>query len=154
MYFLQIKNMVCPRCLTSVQDILDQLEISYKNIELGTVEMDNNLSKEKETLLEKHLLEEGFELLRRDNNITVNMIKSIIINKVHHGASETHENLSEELSASLHSSYSHLSNIFKDTQGITIEQFLIKHRIEKVKELLSYEEKTIAEIAYEIGYSS
>ncbi len=153
---LQIKNMVCPRCLSSVRTILDDMRIEYNQIELGIVELSKEIThKQKEKLSEK-LQTQGFELLSSRESKIINSIKSFVINKVHYldSSQRSSYNLSDELSKELHISYSKLSKTFSRVEGITIEHYVLQQRIEKAKELLSYGEKTISEIAFEMGYSS
>ncbi|SOE22902.1 Helix-turn-helix domain-containing protein [Spirosomataceae bacterium TFI 002] len=151
---LQIKNMVCPRCLSSVRAVLDDSGIKYKNIELGSVELIGTLSESERNELERKLELQGFELLSSEESQVVNAIKSFIISKVHYNEKDFQVNLSTELSNLLRKEYSILSKTFSHTEGITIEQFLLHQRVEKVKELLSYEQKNISEIAIDLGYSS
>lgn len=153
---LQIKNMVCPRCLSSVRTILNDMQIEYNRIELGIVELNKEMSEEQKEKLSNKLQTQGFELLNSEESKVINAIKSFVINKIHYTDTSQHSNhnLSDELSKELHTSYSKLSKTFSRVEGITIEQYLLQQRIEKVKELLSYEEKTISEIAFDLGYSS
>ena len=146
--------MVCPRCLSSVRTLLNELQIAYTSIELGTVVLDRDISKDQQKEFSKKLLSQGFELLNSEESKIINAVKSYIINKVHYTHQHSNYNLSDELSKELHTSYSKLSKTFSRVEGITIEQYLLQQRIEKVKELLSYEEKTISEIAFDLGYSS
>ena len=140
--------MVCPRCLSSVRTILNDMQIEFNRIELGIVGLNNELSEEQKEKLSNKLQTQGFELLNSE--------ESKVINKIHYTDTSQHSNhnLSDELSKELHTSYSKLSKTFSRVEGITIEQYLLQQRIEKVKELLSYEEKTISEIAFDLGYSS
>lgn len=153
---IQIKNMVCPRCLSSVRTILNDMQIEYNRIELGIVGLNNELNEEQKEKLSNKLQTQGFELLSSEESKVINAIKSFVINKIHYPDTSQHSNhnLSDELSKELHTSYSKLSKTFSRVEGITIEQYLLLQRIEKVKELLSYEEKTISEIAFDLGYSS
>jgi AraC-like DNA-binding protein len=153
---VQIKNMVCPRCLSSVRTILNDMQIAYNHIELGEVELNKEMSEEQKEKLSDKLQTQGFELLSSRESKVISAIKSFVINKVHYTDTSQHSNhnLSDELSKELHTSYSKLSKTFSRIEGITIEQYLLQQRIEKVKELLSYEEKNISEIAFEMGYSS
>ncbi|MCB9261176.1 MAG: helix-turn-helix transcriptional regulator [Flavobacteriales bacterium] len=148
--------MVCPRCLSSVRTILDDMQIEYNQIELGIVELSKEIThKQKEKLSEK-LQTQGFELLSSRESKIINSIKSFVINKVHYldSSQRSSYNLSDELSKELHISYSKLSKTFSRVEGITIEHYFLQQRIEKAKELLSYGEKTISEIAFDLGYSS
>lgn len=151
---IQIKNMVCPRCVSSVRGILNDLGIEFSNLELGRVEVISKLSASQQNKLQQKLKAQGFELLKGEEESMINVIKSIIINQVHYSDNTSDLNLSELLSKKLLTSYSKLSKTFSKQEGVTIEQYLLQQRIEKVKELLSYDEKTISEIAFESGYSS
>ena len=151
---LQIKNMVCPRCLSSVRSVLNDLGLIYKRVELGKVELAIDLSEDQKTKLSAELEARGFELLNSEDSKIVSAIKSIVIDKVHYSDYNANLNLSDELSNKMHTNYSKLSKTFSRVEGITIEQFLLQQRIEKVKELLSYKEKSISEIAFDLGYSS
>lgn len=148
--------MVCPRCLISIRTILNDMQIQYNRIELGIVEINKEITEKQKVELSEKLQTQGFELLNREESKVINAIKSFIINKVHYTDTSQHSNhnLSDDLSKELHTSYSKLSKTFSRVEGITIEQYQLQQRIEKVKELLSYEEKTISEIAFNLGYSS
>lgn len=148
--------MVCPRCVSSVGNILNDIEIKYNHIELGKVEVHKEITEKQIEKLSEKLRIQGFELLNSEESKTINEIKSFVINKIHYNdaSHNSNRNLSDELSKELHSSYSKLSKMFSRVQGVTIEQYLLQQRIERVKELLSYEEKTISEIALDLGYSS
>ncbi len=146
--------MVCPRCLSSVRSVLNDLELTYNRVELGKVELTKELSEEQKAKLSAKLKAQGFGMLNTEESKIVNAIKSYMIEKVHYSKHRSNHNLSEELSQHLHYNYSKLSKIFSRVKGITIEQFLLQQRIEKAKELLSYEEKSISEIALDLGYSS
>lgn len=149
-----IKNMVCPRCISAVSQLLDQSEIGFRNVALGEVELSKPLSeKEKENL--RHALQEiGFELLESKESKTISQIKTLIINQIHHSDKILNVNYSDFLADQLHTDYSALSKLFSSVEGITIEKFIMAQRIEKVKELLFYGELTLSEIAYEMHYSS
>lgn len=150
---LTIKNMVCPRCIMAVQSILERLNISYLDIKLGEVIIDKDIKADKLLMLQSELESLGFELLDDGQQQIIEKIKSIIINQIHY-STEQNINLSERLSSELHRDYSSLSKLFSTTEGITIEHFVILQKTEKVKELLSYNQKSLSEIAFELGYSS
>ncbi len=146
--------MVCPRCLSSVKNILEEQKIGYKSIELGKVELTNDLSVIQKSALSQLLKVQGFELLDNEESKMVSSIKAFIVDKIHYHNSKTKNNLSDELSNLLHKDYSIISKTFSRLEGMTIEHFLLYQRIEKAKELISYEEMTIAEIAFDLEYSS
>lgn len=151
---LYIKNMVCNRCIMVVQQELQKLGIENSKIILGEVETSNEIPKEKLEQLRKVLDASGFELLDDSKQKLIEKIRNIIIEKIHHSEGDGHQNFSEILSGSLHKDYSYLSNLFSDVEGITIEKYIINQKIEKVKELIIYDELSLSEIAYRLGYSS
>lgn len=146
--------MVCDRCIKAVQTILEDLGLSVKAIELGKIEFESpqKIDFDKlEVLLEK----EGFELIDDQTSKIISAIKMQIISQVqNHPVGEPFMAISEILEQKLGKSYAGLSSLFSKVEGRTIEKFLIQQRIEKIKELLVYGEKTISEIAWELGYSS
>jgi AraC-like DNA-binding protein len=151
---LFIKNMVCNRCIMVVQHELDQLEIISKNIKLGEVTLEEELPVAKKKLLDKTLTALGFELIDDKKSRIIAQIKNIIIDLVHHQDSEIKNNLSHVLSSKLNHDYNYLSNLFSEVEGTTIEKYFIAQKIEKVKELLVYDELSLSEIAFRLNYSS
>ncbi|RZL04767.1 MAG: AraC family transcriptional regulator [Pedobacter sp.] len=154
MMHLYIKNMVCNRCILVVQQELEKLNINSSKVTLGEVETAGELAKEQVQQLETNLSALGFELLDNSKKQLIEKIKTIIIQRVHQSHEEEHHNLSEILSRSLQKDYSYLSSLFSEVEGITIEKYTINQRIEKVKELIIYDELSLSEIAYKLGYSS
>lgn len=146
--------MVCPRCISAVEGVLDQMEIKHQKVELGEVMLANPLSEKEKECLSRELQEIGFELLESKESKTISQIKSLIINQVHHSKETLKINYSDWLSDALHTDYSTLSKLFSSVEGITIEKFITAQKIEKVKELLFYGELTLSEIAFEMNYSS
>lgn len=146
--------MVCNRCILVVQQELQKLEIDSCKVTLGEVETNSMLTKDKLEQLEKNLDVLGFELLDNSKQQLIEKIKNIILQQVHHSDKEEHHNYSEILSKSLHKDYSYLSSLFSEVEGITIEKYSINQKIEKVKELIIYDELSLSEIAYKLGYSS
>lgn len=150
-----IKNMVCPRCISAVERILHSQGLPVKTVELGYVKTQNDLSNEDLSRLGVSLQEQGFELLDDKRKTLVEQIKNIIVNGVHYNNDETpKKNLSDILSDELGYDYKYLSTLFSEITGTTIEKFQIKHKIERVKELLVYDQLSLKEIAYQLGYSS
>lgn len=145
--------MVCPRCVMAVENVLDEMKISPIEVRLGEVLITEELSEDQENEFKSKIEKLGFELLDDKNSAIINQIKTIIIEQIQ-SSSEEHLNLSELLSKKLNKEYSQLSKLFSSTTGITIEQFAILQKIEKVKELLVYDELSLKEIAYRLGYSS
>jgi AraC family transcriptional regulator len=151
---LYIKNMVCRRCISAVENQLKKNGIEPLHIQLGEVIVKDNLTQEQSKILNSELKELGFELLDDQKQKTIERIKNIIITQVHHSDDKVKHKLSDILSHQLNKDYSQLSNLFSEVEGITIEKFLINQRIERVKEMLIYDELSLSEIAYKNGYSS
>lgn len=146
--------MVCPRCIMAVQQILNDLEISISHIQLGLVVTEHDLSNKQTETFSNRLDEIGFELLNSTQQQTVEQIKKTIIENIQHSKSNQSIVFSELLSEKLNKDYSTLSKLFSTTEGITIEQYVILQKVERIKELLSYNQMTLSEIAFEMGYSS
>ncbi|MEP6682322.1 MAG: AraC family transcriptional regulator [Parafilimonas sp.] len=152
---LYIKNMVCHRCKLAVENELKKLKLHPLKIELGEVVIKEDvLSNEQKQQLATDLQQLGFELLDDKKQKLIEQIKTLIIQSVHYNKEQPSKNYSEFISENLHHDYSYLSKLFSETEGITIEQFIINQKIEKVKELLVYDEMSLSEIAFEMGYSS
>ena len=152
---LYIKNMVCPRCIETVEQVLTDNGFNVQHIKLGEVEIDKEPSLSQMKKIAEVLKERGFELLIDKKSQTVDRIKSEIIKLVHHNENEILDvNLSTHLAHLIGADYSSISNLFSSLEGITIEKFTILQKIEKAKELLSYGELTSSEIAWKMGYSS
>lgn len=151
---LHIKNMVCPRCIMAVKQLLKSLEIPYSSVELGEVVLKDPLSSEKTPSLAKGLKDLGFELLDSSKSVLISKIKTLIIQQVHYAEEPLNERFSVFLSRRLHHDYGYLSHLFSSVENMTIEKFIVRQKIEKVKELLFYNELTLSEIAHRLGYSS
>lgn len=149
-----IKNMVCPRCIAAVRQTIEKVGLSIVDIQLGKVNTKENISPEQKQLLKEQLAEKGFQLLDDKHSQLINAIKSIIIQEVHYKNALSTVNFSTLLSEQLHFDYTYLSRLFSSVEGQTIERYILTQKVEKVKELLTYNEMTIAEIAYELHYSS
>lgn len=146
--------MVCNRCILAVEALLKKLGIRYNAVRLGEVELPEKPDAERERQLKEKLEGLGFELLDDGRNKLIEKIKTLIIEQVHYEAGDQRSNFSSLLSSSLHKDYSYLSNLFSEVEGITIEKYMINQKIERVKELLVYDELSLGEIAYRLGYSS
>ena len=151
---LYIKNMVSSRCVFVVRDELATIALFPARIELGEVEMGENLSFPQLDQLRIALKKSGFELLDDRKSILIQRIKNIIIKLVHYPEERLTTRLSRHLSQQLNYDYTYLSNLFSERQGNTIEKFYILHKIEKVKELLTYHELTLTQIASKMNYRS
>ena len=152
---LYIKNMVCDRCIKVVWEELHKLGYSIKSIELGKVELIEPFEIDKSEL-ELCLTNQGFELLDDPDYKMINEIKSIISDQVYYNEeiNQPKENLSQKLKKKIGRDYSYISNLFSTIEGRTIERFVIKQKVEKVKELLKSMEMTVNEIAFVLNYSS
>jgi AraC-like DNA-binding protein len=152
---LLIKNMVCYRCKLAVQEKLQQAGLTPLQVELGEVTIaEKELSTEQRERLNSELTSIGFELLDDRRKQLIEQIKAFIINQVHYKEEPAAEKYSYLISRHLHHDYSYLSNLFSEVEGITIEQYILTQKIEKVKELLIYGEQTLSEISLRMGYSS
>jgi AraC-like DNA-binding protein len=152
---LSIKNMVCPRCIETVDRIFRENGFEVESVKLGEVSVSQEPDTAQLENLSKQLQQHGFELLSDRKSRIVGLVKSEIIRLVHHSDEELLQvNLSEHLSNLIGADYSALSSLFSSVEGVTIEKFAILQKIERVKELLSYGELTISEIAFKLGYSS
>lgn len=150
---LLIKNMVCSRCVEAVATIFERLGKTAK-IELGKAYVQSDLSVEEKEQLAQLLNEKGFELLEDTKSALISQIKTLIIQQIHHSENPLQLNISDFVAEAVSHDYRYLSRLFSSVEGITLEKYYTKQRIEKVKELLFYGEMTLADIAYQLGYSS
>jgi AraC-like DNA-binding protein len=146
--------MVCIRCKMVVKAELEKLGLRYSYVELGEAEIIDDLSKEQLATLGVALKKDGLELMDDKKSILVERIKTIIIELVHYTDDQIKVNLSDYLSNKLNYNYTYLANLFSEVKGTTIENFYLAHKIEKVKELLVYDELNLTEIAFKLHYSS
>lgn len=146
--------MVCNRCITAVKNELNKLGIEATNIKLGEVTLVKELTADQKDKLSNALLPLGFEVIDDKKSRIIEQIKNVIIDLVHHQDSDIKANLSDVLRSELHHDYNYLSNLFSEVEGITIEKYFIAQKIEKVKELLVYDELSLSEIAFRLNYSS
>lgn len=151
---LYIKYMVSLRCKMLVKSELEKLGLTCTSVDLGVVEIKEDISKEKLEIFNKNLKKAGLELLDDSKNILVEKIKSVIVEMIHYADEVPRVNDSDYISEKLNYDYTYLSNTFSEVKGITIQQYIILHKIEKVKELLLYDELSLTEIAYKLHYSS
>jgi AraC family transcriptional regulator len=150
-----IRNMVCDRCIRSVTGIFQSAGVKVKKVELGKVETEESPEPQKINELREALEAEGFAIIDDQRIQLTEKIKKLVVELVHYSQlDEMTENLSEYLSRQLHKDYTYLSNLFSSTENTTIEQYFILQKIEKVKEWLVYDELTLSEIAFKLGYSS
>jgi len=146
--------MVCIRCQMAVKTELEKLELHHTRVELGETEIMEDLSAEQWDILSTSLKKIGLELLDDKKNIMVERIKTIIIELVHFSDEQIKTNLSDYLAEKLNHNYTYLSNLFTEVKGTTIEKFYLSNKIERVKELLVYDELNLTEIAWKLHYSS
>ncbi|HEX8016266.1 MAG TPA: AraC family transcriptional regulator [Flavobacterium sp.] len=151
---LFIKNMVCNRCILVVQNELDKLGLEASNIKLGEVSLVKDLTTKEREAIESALDPLGFQVIDDKKSRMIEKIKNVIIELVHHQDNDVKTNLSDVLSDALHNDYNYLSNLFSDIEGTTIEKYFIAQKVEKVKELLVYDELSLSEIADRMNYSS
>lgn len=151
---LYIKYMVSLRCKMLVKDELTKLGLHYVLVDLGSVEILENITQQQHDELKRNLLRSGLELLDDKKSILIAKIKAVIVEMIHYAEDLPATNYSDYISEKLGYDYTYLSNTFSEVKGINIQQFIILHKIEKVKELLLYEELNLTEIAYRLHYSS
>jgi len=151
---LYIKYMVSLRCKMLVKSELEKLGLTCISVDLGMVDIKEDISKELLEVFNKNLKKSGLELLDDKKNILVEKIKGVIIEMIHYTDEVPKVNDSDYISEKLDYDYTYLSNTFSEVKGITIQQFIILHKIERVKELLIYDDLTLTEIAYKLHYSS
>jgi AraC-like DNA-binding protein len=152
---LNIKNMVCNRCIKVVKEEIEKMDYNVLEVSLGEVVLDADIKIDRDKV--KRVLEEnGFELIDDRNSRVIEKIKMIIIEKIRKLSEEKIQkvNFINEFIEETHLSYQYISTLFSSIEGITIEKYIILQKIEKVKELLVYDELTLSEIAYRLEYSS
>lgn len=146
--------MVSARCKMAVKEELKKLGLHFIVVELGEVDIMETLKPDQREQLRLALLSTGLELMDDKRAILIERIKTTIIEMVHHTDGESNINFSDFLSEKLDHNYTYLANLFSEVQGTTIEQFIISHKVERVKELIIYDELNITEIAWKMNYSS
>ena len=146
--------MVCNRCILVVQNELDKLGIEATNIKLGEITLKKDLTTKEREELENVLDPLGFQVIDDKKSRMIEKIKNVILDLVHHQDNDAKTNLSDVLSDALHHDYNYLSNLFSDIEGTTIEKYFIAQKVEKIKELLVYDELSLSEIADRMNYSS
>ncbi len=152
---LVIRNMVCDRCKAAVKRVLEAHGLPVKHIDLGEVELSEEVPQERIDALRGPLQENGFELVDDREAAMIAKVKSAIVQLVHYnGSSGQNVKLSDHLSSALNKEYSSLASLFSEIEGITIEHYFLLQRLERVKELIKYGELTMSEIAYQTGFSS
>lgn len=151
---LFIKYMVSLRCKLLVKEELKKLGLHYVIVELGMIEILEDISEEQRALLKVNLLKSGLELMDDKRSILIEKIKTVVIEMIHYSSEFSDLNYSNHISEKVGFDYTYLSNIFSETKGTTIQHYIIMHKIEKVKELLLYDELNLTEISQKLHYSS
>lgn len=151
---MYIKNMVCDRCIMAVRDVLGRQGIEVAGIRLGEVDLPTQPSAKQLAELREQLQMLGFDIIDDRKSRIISQIKNTIIELVHHQEGALRLNLSEVLRQKLHHDYQHLSALFSEVEGTTIEKYHIAQKIERAKELLVYDELSLSEIAFRLNYSS
>ena len=146
--------MVCIRCKMVVKSELENLGLPCISIELGEAEIASDITADQRQKLAASLKETGLELMEDKKSILVERIKTSIIELVHFTEDQIKVNLSDHLSQKLNHNYTYLANLFSEVKGTTIEKYYLTHKIERVKELLAYDELNLTEIAWKLHYSS
>lgn len=146
--------MVCNRCIMVVESEFEKLDIQTLSVELGEVRLDKKLTTEQKNKLSERLESLGFSLIDDKKGCLIEQVKNLIIELVHYNNNNLKINLSDYISDKLHHDYNYISNLFSEVEGTTIEKYFIAQKIEKVKELLVYDELTLNEIAFNLNYSS
>lgn len=149
-----IRNMVCNRCIMAVQQVFESLNNPPVRISLGEVETAHPIQENDLEKLRKALVSYGFELIDDTKSQLIEKIKNTIVQSVHHSNEDLKINYSEYIESHLNRDYAYLSSLFSEVEGTTIEKYIILQKIERVKELLVYDELTLSEIAYQMGYSN
>jgi len=150
---LYIKNMVCNRCKTIVKVELDKIGITYDTLELGEVNTKHQITAVQRTLLYNGLKKVGFELIDNQKNELIDKLKKAIIDLEHHSDENLKTNFTDYISLYVNENFVSLNTLFSEIEGITIEKYIIQHKIERVKELLVYNDLNLSEIALKMHYS-
>lgn len=151
---IYIKNMVCSRCKMMVKSIFEDVQLSPLTVELGVVEVQAEINNKQKSELSKKLQLLGFEIMDDKKSQIIDKIKVMIIDLVQNKNNDLKNNLSDYLSQQLNQDYNSLSHLFSEVENTTIEKYFINQKIEKVKELIIYDELSLSEIAYTLNYSS
>jgi AraC-like DNA-binding protein len=151
---LYIKYMVSTRCKMVVKEELKKLGLHFILVDLGVVDIMENITPEQHDQIKAALLKSGLELMDDKRAVLIERIRNIIIEMVHYSEELPKTNFSDYLSEKLNYDYTYLANLFSEVQGTTIEKFIIAHKIERVKELIIYDELNLTEIAWLMHYSS
>lgn len=149
-----IKNMVCNRCIMAVEQIFNEIGVDIENIQLGNIETKEEVEPGKFKMIDQKLKKVGFEIIHDSKSKIIEKIKNIFIEYVYQQNGENEVKFSDFLVDKLNLDYAYLSTLFSSVESTTIEKYIIHLKVERVKELLVYDEKTLSEIAWDMGYSS
>lgn len=152
--FLYVKYMVSLRCKIVVEQELEKIGLHCVKVDLGTIQIKEDIGEKQKQELQRNLKKYGLELLDDRRNILIEKIKAVIIEMVHYSEEMPKVNYSDYISEKLGYDYTYLANTFSEVKGVTIQQYIIDHKIERVKELLMYGELNLTEISYKLHYSS
>lgn len=151
---LYIKNMVCNRCKTTVRTELDKIGIAYNTIRIGEVSTEEKVSPEKLEQLSEALQKSGFELIDTKNNMLIEKLKKSVIDLEHYSDEDLKTSFSDYIRLIVDDNFISLNKLFEEIEGITIEKYINKRKIERIKEILVYEDLGLAEIAKKMHYTS
>ena len=151
---IYVKNMACESCKIFVKEVLDELHIKSVKVGLGEIETKNDVSDEDKEKLNVKIKKAGLELLEKKNGVLIEKIRAVIIDYVYKSDDQAHTKFSVLLSEKLHHDYVYLANFFSEVEATTIEQYLIALKIERIKELILFDELTLTQISYKLNYSS
>lgn len=151
---LYIKYMVSLRCKMVVHQELEKMGIKNAIVDLGTIELLEDINAEQRQILKENLLKTGLEVLDDKKSILIEKIKNVVIEMIHYSDALPKENFSDYISEKLGYDYTYLANTFSEVRGMTLQHFIIINKVEKVKELLLYDELNLTEISYKLNYSS
>lgn len=149
-----IKNMLCRRCIEKMEEALAASDLHDAAISMGEVELVEPISGDQIAILKSEVLKLGMELIDDKKNVIIDQIKRVINDLINHSEYELKTNFSDYLSEKLNYNYTYLANLFSEYEGMTITQFVVVHKIEKVKELMLYNDLNLTEIAHKLHYSS
>lgn len=151
---LYIKNMVCNRCEETIKSELDKIGIEYNTVKIGEVDLTENITSEQRILFSMALLLDGFELIDNQKNILIEKLKKAIIDLEHYSDENLKLSFADYISMIVNDNFISLNKLFGEIEGISIEKYLIKRKIERIKEMLVYEDLTLDEIAHKMHYSN
>ncbi len=152
---LFIKNMVCNRCINAVKNEFEKIGLHPIDIKLGEVTLPEQELRSTQLLeLDSHLKQVGFELIDDRKGRLIEKIKTVVVTLIHYTDEQPKEKASQVIANELHYDYPYLSKLFSDVEGVTIEQYIIQQKVEKIKEYLVYDELNLNEIAWRMGYRS